>query len=298
MKVLAGLMCVVLGLLSWGFGASAVAQSLPAQPSIVLPSIAVSEVRTAHGVVLPPNYSAYALTREIESALDATRKFRVVSRSAGEGESFADELQFTRRGSVAAQAATYLMSIEVLGGDLKEERRPVPNLYGKYSRQTVGRIEVRVSVRKTADGSIQSRFPIDARASTAPEVYDGSGAPTAGGTSLGFVDLAKAAGKKLADRVLDELYPVLVINRQGTIVFLNRGEDSGYRVGEVLRVFSGEGGRLIDPYTKEDLGPLETQLGTIRVTDMRPRSTMAEVVSETAAIGQGAIVRKSAERQR
>lgn len=278
-------------------GASAAAQTLPA-PAPVLPSVAVSEVRTAPGTSAPSYYSTYTLTREVESALDATRKFRVVSRSSGEAEAMADELQATKRRSMAAQSATYLVAIEVLGVELNEERRPVPNLYGKYSRQTVGRIEMRIALRKTSDGSIQSRFPIEARVSTPAEVFDGANPPSAAGASLGFVDLAKSAGKRVADRVLDELYPVLVINRQGAIVYLNRGEDSGYRVGEVLRVFSGEGGRLRDPYTGEDLGPMETQLGTIRVTDMRPRVTMAEVVSETAAISQGAIVRKGLERQR
>lgn len=285
-------------LLSLSLGGAALAQTASTPASPVLPSVAVSEVRTAPGTSVPSYYSTYTLTREVEAALDATRKFRVVSRSAGEAEAMADELQATKRRSMAAQSATYLVAIEVLGVELGEERRPVPNLYGKYSRQTVGRIEMRIALRQTSDGAIQSRFPIEARVTTPAQVYDASNPPSAAGASLGFVDLAKSAGKRVADRVLDELYPVRVINRQGSVVYLNRGEDSGYQVGEVLRVFSGDGGRLRDPYTGEDLGPMETQLGTIRVTDMRPRVTMAEVVSETAAIGAGAIIRKNVERQR
>jgi hypothetical protein len=269
----------------------------PATPP-VLPSLAVSEVRTAPGTSLPSYYSAYTLTREVEAALDATRKFRVVSRSSGEAEAMADELQATKRRNMAAQSATFVVAIEVLGVDLRREQQPIPNMYGKYRVQSVGRVEMRVSLRKTADGSIQSRFPIEARVSTPAEVFDGHNLPTAAASSLGFVDLAKGVGKRVADRVLDELYPVLVIQRQGSIVYLNRGEDSGYRIGETLRVFSGGGERLRDPYTGEDLGPLETQLGTIRVTDQRPRVTMAEVVNETGTIGQGAIVRKAVERER
>ncbi len=285
------------------FGALALLLTGPAAAQVApaastLPSIAVSEVRVAPGAATSSTFSPYALTREVEAALDATRKFRVVSRSVNEAEATADELEAVNRRRLAAERATYLVAIEVLGVDVNRETRNVPNLHGKASSQTVGRLEMRIAFLSTSTRAIQSRFPIEARVTTPAVIHDFDNPPTAAAASLGFVDLAKAAGKRIADRLLDEVYPVQIIQRQGDVVYLNRGEDSGYALNEVLRVFSGGGERLRDPYTGEDLGPLETQLGTIRVTDMRPRVTMAQVVSETGAIGQGAIVRKQVERPR
>lgn len=257
-----------------------------------LPVVAVSQVRADPNARLPTYFSAYGLTREIEGALDSTRKFRVASRSAGESEAFADEAAFMRKNNAAVQKADFLIAIEVVGVDVGPETRPIPNLRGKSSTRTLGRIEMRVTVLDAKTRAVQSRFPIEARLQGDPVVHDYDAPPGEAAASLGFVDLAKVAGRRLADRVLDEVFPVRVIQRQSDVVYLNRGEDSGYTIGETLRVYSGAGERLRDPYTGEDLGPAETLIGTVRVTELRPRLTMAQVVSETSPIGAGAIIRK------
>lgn len=291
-------MAAVAGAFGFVFGSAAWSQQPSTPGAAVLPSVAVSEIRVDPSArpSMPNTFSAYGLTREIESALDATRKFRVVSRSQNEANAFADEWTLTRRGNAGIERATYLISVEVLGLDVRTVTRDVPNMRGKQSSKTVGRMEMRVAILTTATRAVQSRFPIEASIETPAVTHDANSGPTAGAQALGFVDMAKEVGRRLADRLLDEVYPVQVIQRQGNIVFLNRGQDSGYEIGEKLRVFSAGSERLRDPYTGEDLGPLEVQLGEVRVTDMRPKVTMAEVISETTPIAQGSIVRKQVEK--
>lgn len=257
-------------------------------------SIAVAEVRIdplARDAV-EGKFSASTFTREIETALDATGKFQVVSRSTNEAEAFADEWTMTRRGDIGFQRAAYLLTVEVLGVDVQQVTQPIPNLRDKSRTSTQGRIEMRVAVLETASRSTRSRFPIEARVDTDPIVHDTTRPLTEGQRALAFVDLAKAMGERLADRILDEVFPVQVIRRQDALVFLNRGEDSGYAVGERLGVFAVAGERLIDPYTGEDLGAMETQAGVIRVRELRPRFTIAEIVEEVAPIEAGSIVRR------
>lgn len=276
------------------------AQPTPAstQAPVQLDSIAVSEVQIDPKIQTSSYFSAPILTRAVESALDATRKFRVVSRSAAEAKGTSEEAKNALRAGRLFEQATYLVVIEVLGADLKAETAPVPNLPRKVSTQFGGRVEMNVAVLVAANRRVKSRFPIEGRFAGQRIVHDTDSPPSEAEKNLAFVDLAQQVGRRLADRVLDEVFPVQVVQRQGNLVFLNRGEDSGFQVGESLRIFSGGEERLIDPYTKEDLGPLETQIGTVRVSDLRPKITIAEVVSETSPIGQGALVRRPVDRNR
>lgn len=255
--------------------------------------IAVSAVRVDPSVArtMPPSFSSNALTREIEAGLDGTQRFTVVSRSAASAEGRVDEQVVTGGGNVAAQRAQFLLTGEVLGMDLRQETRPVPNLAGKSSTRTVGRIQMQIEVERLGGTrEIVSRFPIDAEITTNPVVHDTYNRPS-GAETIGFVDLSRQVGLRIADRVRNEIYPVQVVTRTGGVVTLNRGEDAGYRVGERLRVFVA-GERLIDPETNEDLGADEVEVGRIEITDLLPRVTRARIVSESGEIGRGNIVRR------
>jgi hypothetical protein len=292
--VVAGLATLPVGFLV----PAAHAQPGSSAPSVQLDTIAVSEVRIDPGIKKTEYFNASTISRAVESALDATRKFRVVSRSRGEAEAFADEAALTRRGGRLIEGATYLLAIEVLGADLKVETGAVPNLPRKNSTQMGGRVEMNVTVLTAATRAVKSRFPIEGRFTGRRMTHDYDAPPSAAEINLGFVDLAQEVGRRVADRVLDEVFPVQVIQRQGNMVFLNRGEDSGFKIGETLRIFSASGERLRDPYTGEDLGPMETQIGAVRVSDLRPKITIAEIVTETGAIASGALVRRPIERDR
>lgn len=256
-------------------------------------TIAVSPVQIDAAVRPPANFSANALTREIEAAIDATRRFDVVSRGVGAATAVLEEQVATGGGNVSAQRAQLLVAVEVLGLELRQETSPVPNLAGKSATRTIGRIQMQIQILSQAGRTreVRSRFPIDARVSTTPVVHDTGRPLDSGAASIGFNELAHEAGIRIADRLRDEIYPVQVVTRQGAEVILNRGEDSGYRRGERLRVFAA-GEALIDPETGENLGAMETELGVVEVTDLLPRVTRTRIVQGGDAIARGNIVRR------
>ncbi len=238
-------------------------------------------------------FSAATLTREIELAFDSTQTFTVVSRGTAQAAALLDERIETRRGSLASVKAKFIVVPEVQGFSLRQETRPVPHMSGRTVSTHVGEINAQITLLSVADASVKSRFPVEAsftgsdRLGTTEQYSAGSGA-----TSMGFVELAKATARAIVERVLNEVYPVQVILRQGDTVYLSRGQDSGYAKNEVLRVYSGDGARLIHPITKEDLGSAEALVGKVRVTDVLPKSTTAQVIESVGEIKAGSIVRR------
>jgi hypothetical protein len=61
-------------------------------------------------------------------------------------------------------------------------------------------------------------------------------------------------------------------------------------VGQVWRVFA-VGEQMVDPDTKEVLGREEVAVGRIKITDVLPKFSKAEVI-EDLGVDKGAILRK------
>ncbi|MEL7482072.1 MAG: hypothetical protein AAGJ29_10975, partial [Pseudomonadota bacterium] len=126
------------------------------------------------------------------------------------------------------------------------------------------------------------------------EVMDSYTIPSMTLDSSDFVDMSREAGRILADKLLDQIYPVQVMARDGDEVWISRGADAGYEVGDTLRVLSGAGTSevLKHPVTGEVLGVREKSLGQIEVTSVEPKFTVAKIIEEKGNIGEGAIVRR------
>jgi hypothetical protein len=62
-------------------------------------------------------------------------------------------------------------------------------------------------------------------------------------------------------------------------------------VGDVLNVYA-LGEELTDPDTKESLGREEVKVGKVKITQVNPKTSMADILDDTG-IDKGAILRKS-----
>jgi curli biogenesis system outer membrane secretion channel CsgG len=105
-----------------------------------------------------------------------------------------------------------------------------------------------------------------------------------------MVAVARTLAERVAVHVADVVFPAKVIARRDTQVTINRGEGAGVAVGDVFNVFA-LGEEMIDPDTKESLGRDEVKVGTVRITEVDPKFSKAEVV-EDAGINTGALLRK------
>tara|TARA_R110002072_G_scaffold44289_14_gene124039 strand:- start:6874 stop:7743 length:870 start_codon:yes stop_codon:yes gene_type:complete len=262
------------------------------------PRIAIIPVRVDAGTGLSdaPGFSSAVLHQEIEAAFHATDTFRIVSSNPMELSAILDDA--VNRGQTSrlrTLAVDYIIAPTVQAAELSRESFDIPALRDQVRVEARARLRMRVRVLDATTGELLDPIPVDVDWSGDPTVtrYDSSEARQYNFSQADFVAMSREAGRRLADAVLEAVYPVQIIARDGRQVWLSRGGDAGYPVGTRLRVLSGGGEPLIHPVTREILGYRETRLGTIVITETQARYSVGEVVDEDGGvIVDGSIVRR------
>jgi hypothetical protein len=234
-----------------------------------------------------PHLNLDVLVAEIEKALLNTRKFEVLTRGEAQIRAILEEQDLATSsmspGNAAPggmiEAADYIVLPTVRAFRFSRGHSAVPNVSDKWFRQDSGALEVDVQIVDTATGQVKAVFTMNDRFSTGRDIVNSrGGAPS----SARFNTMAVNVAGQMAEKLVDAVFPMMVIAVQGSTVYVNRGEDGGLRQGEVLSVFR-PGVQLVDPYTGEVLGSAETEVGAVRVVRVNPRFTMADVVADKTA---------------
>ena len=268
------------------------------QPSVVIKKPAVGEGVSSSAV---KHLNLTTLWSELEASFRATRKFRVLSRNKAALNAILEEQQFAKSDFAKGDAATsgefdnanYLVLPTVQDFKFYRSYKALPNFDDKYRRTDVGLLEISAQMVDTTTGQIMTTFYLKNTFSTKPEVVNGRGGSP---SSVRYTKMSKSVAAQLADQFVDAVYPMKVVkrDRRGQ-VFINRGKDGGLQVGQQLEVFYA-GEELIDPDTGESLGSSEEFVGTIKVTRVNPKMTIAKIVSEidavNAPIATGDILRR------
>ncbi|HTY86819.1 MAG TPA: CsgG/HfaB family protein [Candidatus Acidoferrum sp.] len=105
-----------------------------------------------------------------------------------------------------------------------------------------------------------------------------------------MVAVSREMAQKIANRIADVVFPAKVLVKRDKEVTINRGEGGGVAVGDVFNVYA-LGEELTDPDTKESLGREEVKVGKVKITQVNPKTSTAEVLDDTG-IDKGAILRK------
>ena len=106
-----------------------------------------------------------------------------------------------------------------------------------------------------------------------------------------MVAVARDMAQKIANRIADVIFPGEGARSSATRKSrINRGEGGGVAVGDTFNVFA-LGEELIDPDTKESLGREEVKVGRVKITQVNPKTSTAEILDDTG-IDKGAILRK------
>jgi len=234
---------------------------------------------------------------EMEASIQRNRKFSLVSRQESVLEDIRTEQNFAKSelslGNAAAEgelkSANFLILSTVQDFKFYRSFTAVPNLSDKYVRSDYGMLEINVQVVDTSSGSIKSTFYLKDSFSTGKKVVNGKrGAPN----SANFTKMAKNISGEMTDQLVDIVFPMRVLAIQSNQIFINRGQDGGLKTDQKLQVFR-PGIELIDPDTGENLGSAETLIGTIQVSRINPKFTIANVVeiSDNNEFQKGDIVR-------
>lgn len=95
----------------------------------------------------------------------------------------------------------------------------------------------------------------------------------------------------VADEVADSIFPAKVAQVTGWGSFVvNRGGNT-VREDDLFEVFA-LGEAVVDPDTGEDLGRLETTAGVARITSVKPKFSLAEMITDHGEIVRGMILRR------
>ena len=105
-----------------------------------------------------------------------------------------------------------------------------------------------------------------------------------------MVAVSRDMAQKIANHVADVIFPAKVLIKRDNEVTINRGEGGGVAVGDTFNVFA-LGEELIDPDTKESLGREEAKVGRVKITQVNPKTSTAQILEDTG-IDKGAILRK------
>jgi len=107
-----------------------------------------------------------------------------------------------------------------------------------------------------------------------------------------MVALARGMAERIANRLVDVIFPAKIIARRDNVVTFNRGEGTGLAVGDLFNVYA-VGEEMIDPDTKESLGREEVKVGQVKVSEVNPKFSKAEILADPqSSIATGAVLRK------
>lgn len=92
------------------------------------------------------------------------------------------------------------------------------------------------------------------------------------------------AADAISKKVLNAIYPMLVVSVRGESVTLNQGGEM-LKVGDQFEVFE-YGEKMIDPYTKESLGREEIYCATIELSRVNPKSSYAKIIESEVDLSE------------
>lgn len=110
-----------------------------------------------------------------------------------------------------------------------------------------------------------------------------------------LAEMARMMADKIANRVVDVLYPAKVVAKTDRIVTINRGDGTGVATGQVWEVYA-LGEEMIDPDTQASLGREEVCVGAVKITSVQPMFSKAEVMDDKG-VDKGHILRLVLQKQ-
>lgn len=106
-----------------------------------------------------------------------------------------------------------------------------------------------------------------------------------------MVGISRDMAEKIANRIADVIFPAKILVKRDSTVTINRGEGGGVAVGDIFNAFA-LGEEMIDPDTKESLGREEVKVGKVKISQVNPKTSLADVLEDTG-IDKGAVLRKA-----
>ena len=255
--------------------------------------LAVGKVKTSASVTTDASAkgSANSLMRVAEAidgqlidALNGTRKFEIIARS--DLDALLEEGAFTGAGLQVGGSDYLLVPVIDDYQDLIE--RATFEGIGATAEKRKIRLGMVARIYDSTSGKLieSANFQLDNK--NVEKLLSNSSRNGSFSDEL-LRKIAEEMGGKIANRVVDVIYPARVIALTGPQVTINRGDGTGIRVGQAWAVYA-LGEEMIDPDTGESLGQSEVKVGTVRIDRVSPKFSTG-TISENYGIAKGFVVR-------
>ena len=245
---------------------------------------AVAKRMAAQGVGLSIEQVLQALDSQVYDRIVNTRRFNVFDRS--DADALLEEAGATG-GTFIFSKADYVLTIRVDSFNDRQETRKFASL-GKTMMQRSVEASAVAKVTVGATGLVVGTANINLKVRDS-EARSQNTVDRVGEASDDLINQAtRELAQKLAMRAVDFIYPARIIGKRGSVVTINRNDQSGIKVGQVWEVMV-LGDDLVDPDTG-DVSREEVYVGTVKITRVTPQNSQGEVVEDTG-IDRGAVVR-------
>jgi hypothetical protein len=227
---------------------------------------------------------AEAIDGQLIDALNGTRKFEIIARS--DLDSLLEEGAFTGAGLQVGGSDYLLVPVIDDYQDLIE--RATFEGIGATAEKRKIRLGMVARIYDSTSGKLieSANFQLDNK--NVEKLLATSSRNGSFSDEL-LRKIAQEMGGKIANRVVDVIYPARVIALTGPQVTINRGDGTGIRVGQAWAVYA-LGEEMIDPDTGESLGQSEVKVGTVRIDRVSPKFSTG-TISENYGVAKGFVVR-------
>ena len=254
-----------------------------AQTTPGLKKLAISDVKITPGLVDSTDAArrktsldrvSQALDSQLIDRIQATRKFEIIGRS--DMASLLKEADFSG-GSFKVSGVDYLLVTTIDDFQDHKETKTFAALGKTVDIRTV-RFATVGKIYDAKSGKLieSTNFSI---ISSQPDDTSGNNVRSGDLSDALLRTICKDMAEKVAVRVADVIFPARVISKLDKQVTINRGEGSGVAVGQLWNVFA-LGQELVDPDTGAVLGREEMQVGKVRVTQVNPKTSLAEIIED------------------
>jgi curli biogenesis system outer membrane secretion channel CsgG len=241
-----------------------------------------------------------SLDSQLVDRVNATRKFDVVGRS--DLSDVLKEQELGASGNVDAKTAAkvgklagakYLLVATVDDFQDYVETATFEGT-GRSASKRIFRMSIVGKVYDSTTGKLLESVNLQTGNDAFKAISSGANNSYADGnlTDEMMVALARGMAERIANRLVDVIFPAKIIARRDNVVTFNRGEGTGLAVGDLFNVYA-VGEEMIDPDTKESLGREEVKVGQVKVSEVNPKFSKAEILADPqSSIATGAVLRK------
>ena len=247
-----------------------------------------AEKSSCMGANLAADRQIEGITDALVNAFTATRKFSVLDRDNEDVYALEKSLVLSedaKRSEIAklgqVKGTDYIVTGTIKSLNISANKRKIAlsgDTFTTYSASAV------IDFRLLAFATRQVKFASSVRVSLGNSEISGKKCQDI--LSL----LMQKAAAQIVDRCIENIYPPLIVNINGNNIYLNIGGEN-IKKGSLYAVYS-VGEKIIDPYTGESLGAEETQIATLRISEVKPKYSVGILESgDIAKIKKGQICR-------